>query len=180
MENQEIWKDVVGYEGLYQASNLGNIRSLTRFTKDKRYDVKKTLKGKLLKLTKREDGYLIITFRKNKTAKKFRVHRLICETFIENIENKPCVNHINGNKTDNSIKNLEWCTYKENMIHAFETGLSPSGEKHYISKLNNEQVLEIKQILKKDYILKDIAKKYNVTHTCIIQIRKGKSWKSIG
>lgn len=80
-------------------------------------------KGKLLKPKKHKDGYLFVTLTKEKSKKNFYVHRLVAEAFIPNPENKPQVNHINGNKTDNTISNLEWVTNAENSRHAYNNGL---------------------------------------------------------
>lgn len=110
----EIWKDIKGYEGLYQVSNLGNVRSLN-FHREK--------KIKILKPNLKKDGYYETTLSKNSKFKWVRTHRLVAEAFIPNIYNKPQVNHINGNKLDNKAENLEWCTNQENITHAIITGL---------------------------------------------------------
>lgn len=109
----EIWKDVKGYEGLYKVSNIGNVKSL-KFNKSK--------KQKKLSLFLRS-GYLSCMLCNGKTKKMFHVHRIVADSFIENIENKPCVNHINGIKTDNNYLNLEWVTYSENTKHAYKNNL---------------------------------------------------------
>lgn len=111
MKNNEIWKDIKEYEGLYQVSNYGNIKSFKRKTRN-------------LKPYKTYRGYYGIKLCKNHQTKQFFVHRLVAEAFIPNPYNKPQVNHINGNKTDNNIVNLEWATSSENIIHAYSTGLS--------------------------------------------------------
>lgn len=120
---EEIWKDVVGYEGLYQVSNLGRVKSLDRYTV-RRYKGGKTheqlYKGILLKNIIDSDGYFIVSLRKNKTAKLKKVHRLVCEAFISNPENKPQVNHIDGNKQNNKLDNLEYCNASENQIHSIK------------------------------------------------------------
>lgn len=118
----EVWKDIKGYEGLYQISNLGNIKSLDRIVNCP-LNGERIIKGCLLKTYNLKQGYLAIKLFKNNIGKAFQVHRLIACAFIDNINNKPYVNHINGIKTDNTIKNLEWVTCSENNRHAYDTGL---------------------------------------------------------
>lgn len=119
----EEWKDIKGYEGYYQVSNLGNVKSLEREIKNHSGYVK-TVKGITLKQSMHPDGYMLLGLRKNNIPENKRAHRLVAEAFIPNPKKKRCVNHINGIKHDNTVANLEWCTYKENMEHAFKMGLS--------------------------------------------------------
>ena len=124
---EEIWKDIQGYEGEYQVSNLGRIKSLPR----KR--VTPTgwpylSKGKILTPKLRKDGYLEISLRTKGKGKSYFIHRLVAQAFIPNPYNKPQVNHLNGKKSDNRIENLECATRKENMQHAFKTGLIDSSK----------------------------------------------------
>ena len=108
----EIWKPVKGYEGLYEVSNLGNVRSLDRYIMcGKQYCF---LKGKPMKTCHDSNGYLITTLSKNGKVKRHYLHRLVAEAFIPNLNSLPCIDHINTVKDDNKVENLKWCSYKEN------------------------------------------------------------------
>ena len=123
----EIWKDVKGFEGYYQVSNYGNIKSLTRF------DGIRERQGQEIKQSLKYNGYLQVGLRKNSERKFFSVHRLVAIHFLDNPEAKPQVNHIDCNKQNNNINNLEWVTSKENLYHAKINGLRnnmPKGENH--------------------------------------------------
>ena len=119
---KEIWRDIVGYENLYKVSNLGNVYSL--------------ISNKTLSFGKKRAGYLFVNLYKNGNNKTKHVHRLVAEAFIPNPENKPQVNHIDGNKQNNCVDNLEWCTCKENMQHASKHNLVSRrfGEDNIFSK----------------------------------------------
>lgn len=107
----EVWKDVKGYEGLYQVSNLGQIKSLGRWVKHTGWRFEEE---KILKPSKTNAGYLYVQLSKNSIGKKFKVHRLVAEAFIPNPDNLPTINHRNENKCDNRADNLEWMTVKDN------------------------------------------------------------------
>ena len=144
----EIWKDVKGYEGAYQVSSFGRVRSLDRKVPSK-YGRFRKVKGMILKLRTDKDGYYKVNLKKNQKGKSSRVHRLVAEAFINNPENKPQVNHINGVKSNNNILNLEWATLSENRRHAYQTGLQNGearrGVKNNFHKLTPEQVLAIRK-----------------------------------
>lgn len=110
----EVWKDIQGFEGRYQVSSLGNVKSL---------NFNNTGKVKLLNNENLVKGYPFVTLSKNGKYKNYTIHRLVALAFIQNPSNKPAVNHINGIKTDNRAVNLEWVTQSENMQHALKTGL---------------------------------------------------------
>lgn len=186
----EIWKPVKGYEGLYEVSNCGNVRSIDRIVERAKGEriSKVRYKGKNLSLIPygKKRNYLAVnlfdnTKRPEKRQKTYYVHRLVAEAFIPNPENKQDVNHIDGNPHNNSVENLEWNTRKENIAHAFRTGLTTLyGSNHPLSKLTEEQVKEIRTHYKKGekgngYIA--IAKKYGVSPELIRGIVRGEKWK---
>lgn len=118
---EEEWFDIPGYEGLYQITKNGIIRSLTYQGKIR--DIPLIRKPNINRY-----GYAMMLLTKNKIRKNLSVHRLVALTFIPNPNNLPEVNHIDGNKLNNNVSNLEWCTSKENIEHAFKTGLKKTGE----------------------------------------------------
>jgi len=115
--NNEEWREIKGYEGRYQVSNMGRVKSLERTFIDKRKH-KQHIKERILKPQPCRGGYLLVDLCNGRgKIKHTLVHRLVCAAFHENPENKPCVNHIDEDKTNNTASNLEWCTYKENSNH---------------------------------------------------------------
>ena len=173
---REEWRDIIDYEGLYQVSNLGEVKSLEKL----RGIVIK--KEHLLSLMERRDGYCQVTLTKNGKSVKKLVHVLVAQAFIPNYENKKTVNHIDGNKQNNTVNNLEWNTQRENIIHAYENGLKARGTQRKDSKLS---AIQVKEILD-NYIPYDrkfgtraLAHKYNVNKTTIWRIVNNKSYKDI-
>lgn len=170
---KEIFKDIKGYEGLYQVSNLGRVRSLKRRNAGERF----------LVLLNGSAGYSQVRLSKNGVAKTKNVHCLVAQAFIPNPKNLPEVNHKKGIKVDNRATQLEWCTSGENAKHAFKIGLrvGPCGEKQGSSKLNEAQVRVIKHLknIKPKMLQREIAKVFNVTNGAISLIHLGKRWNHI-
>lgn len=154
---EEIWKDIPSYEGLYQASNLGRIRSMQL--------IKKTRKDS-------KGNYELVDLSKNKKPKTILVHRLVALAFIENTNNKPCVNHINGIKTDNRVENLEWVTMSENLKHSWDNGLHKKSynQSAAVSKMNLTKRKPVSLVDKNGMVIKnyisigEAASKLNVSH----------------
>ena len=124
---QEQWKDIKGYENIYQVSNLGNVRSVDRYINQKNSKCDKynhIYKGKILKQFINNAGYCQVQLSYKYKSIPKRVHRLVAETFISNPKNYKCVNHIDGNKQNNNVNNLEWCTYSHNNSEARRLGLN--------------------------------------------------------
>lgn len=172
-----MWKDIKGFEGLYQVSDTGKVKRIssevTSITGQK-YIVP----GRMLKTTLTGRGYPTVTLSKQGKVKRYYVHRLVAEAFIPNPENKPTVNHINGNKLQSNVENLEWSTYSDNNQHAYNTGLKASGEGQYKAKLTEEDVKKIKK-QGKYTTYQNIADEYNVSKATVRDVLTGKTWKNI-
>jgi hypothetical protein len=166
MKHQEIWKDVKGYEGLYKISNFGNVWSVKR----KMFRVPSVI-GR---------GYLQVHIFISGKRKCFMVHRLVATHFIDNPENKPQINHIDGDKKNNHYKNLEWCTESENVKHAYSSGLADNkGEKHPGCKLTEDQVKEIRFKREHGARVIDLMEEYGMSMSAIYQITKRTQWTHV-
>nr|WP_319268334.1 NUMOD4 domain-containing protein [uncultured Draconibacterium sp.] len=132
---EEIWKPVSGFEGYYEVSSLGNVRSVSRTIVNCK-GVRKYKKGIILKPKIEKHGYYAVNLKCSGRSVYKRIHSLVAEAFIDNYENKKTVNHISGIKSDNSVSNLEWNTYAENSQHAEKEKLTshPSGANYSGSK----------------------------------------------
>jgi len=178
----EIWKDIIGYEGLYKVSNFGRIKSLDKICGNF------LRKAKIRKIRLDKDGYCVISLYKLGKIKYTGVHRLVATAFIPNPENKKFVNHKKGIKTDNRASELEWVTQSENEKHAFEIGLKKPnvdnvkirGTLNIHSKLTESDVLKIRNLYKKGTSVSEIQKIFNnITLQSIYGIVKMNTWKNI-
>lgn len=137
-----------------------------------------------LKPVNNGSGYHVVNISYLTSKRKTeRVHRLVANAFIQNEQKKPCVNHLDGNKTNNRVENLEWVTHRENMIHAYKNGLSNPkislGSKHYKSKLTELDVVQIMASLSNGVRSSSLAKRYGVSKCTISDINRGVTWKHI-
>jgi len=165
MEN-EIFKDVKNYEGYYQVSNFGRVKSLFLGQPKILYN---NGKKRYAQVTLCKDGVQIT---KN-------IHRLIAETFIPNPKNKPCVNHIDGDKLNNRADNLEWCTQSENVNHAFANKLRNGvGENHPIAKLT-EQDVRLIRFLRGKLDQREVAEFFSIKQPQVSSIMTGNSWRHV-
>lgn len=159
----ENWKDVIGYEN-YQVSNLLKVRNN---------------KGLILNISL-NNNYYRVGLSKNNVPKYIKLHRVIAIAFIPNPDNLPCINHIDGDKLNNNIDNLEWCTYRHNQLHAYRTGLripiENKGTKNPMSKLTNEDVIFIRNSNLK---IKELCEIFGLKHQAISKIRLRQRWTHI-
>lgn len=170
----EIWKPVVGYEGFYDVSNLGRVRSVSR-----RYCI-----SRVLKHTYHKNGYPLVFLSRKVVAedggvsykKTVKVHRLVAEAFLGLSE--LTVNHKNGIKDDNRVENLEWISHEDNIRHAWKTGINKKrvGRQLVWTRLTEEKAREIKH---SKLPRKDLARQFNMSYDTIRDIQVGRSWSYI-
>lgn len=180
----EIWKQVVGHEGLYEVSSLGNLKT---------FNWKGTGQTRIMKPAKDHKGYLRTMLVKDKIAKTIKMHRIIAQAFLPNPENKATVNHKNGIKDDNRVDNLEWHTYKENTHHAIQNGMfyfrpkselaklpRCKGEGKPNTKLTDADVLSIRERFKPKKVTRQmLADEYGIAAATVKDIILRKSWKHL-
>jgi hypothetical protein len=167
----EEWIPVKDYEIYYHVNSSGEVKSLKRVISEPRWGIR-TYKEKIMKQGV-VAGYPAIRASKDGESIILYVHRLVASAFIPNPENKPCVNHIDGNKLNNHKDNLEWCTHQENAQHAVKTGLIIPPR---CAKLTKEEVCEIRESFENKVY---IAKKYKVSRSTVSDIKNRKTWKHI-
>lgn len=176
----EEWENIDGYNGNYEVSNKGRIRSW----KNNKWG--KSDKYKIMSAVISKNKYPQVVLCNNGSTKRHYIHRLVAKAFIPNPENKPNINHKDLDPTNNHIDNLEWCTQSENMKHAYDNGTHKvpnlKGEDHARSKFTENDVIEIRNTYSNnsDITQRELAKKYNVSQTAIWSILNNKTWKDAG
>jgi hypothetical protein len=179
----EVWKPVVGLEHSHEVSNFGNIRTIPReITRANRWGgvSRIRLRQRNVKLRHTHDGYLIgnLALDHAKTL-TIKAHRVVAQAFLPNPGNLPEVNHIDGDKTNNSVENLEWCTSKQNRAHAVATGLHACGERSPLAKLKEVEVKEIRYLRKLGFSGVDVGRLYGISHKLVSLIHKRRKWKHV-
>jgi len=177
--SKELWKDIPGYEMLYQVSNLGNVKSLDRLITYST-GVCKIHKMKILSPGIRR-GYYSVILQNHGVRKNFTIHRLVAKVFTKNKLQKPEVNHKDGNKLNNRATNLEWVTSSENELHAYRENLcSTIGEGHHKSKLTIKKVIEIRNLYKTgNYSYRKLASVFGVAGSTIGRVVTKQRWKHV-
>lgn len=164
----EIWKSIEGYEGMYEVSSIGKIKGIPR---------KFRTNTKILKpLINIKNKYTYVQLSTGGKIKAVRVHRIVAMAFIPNTDNKPYVNHKDGNKSNNCLDNLEWVTESENTQHALDNDLIAKGEKSYLSKISLETAKYIKYSNKS---VRALCNELNLKYAHVYNLRKGLIWKDI-
>jgi HNH endonuclease/NUMOD4 motif len=161
----DVWRDIDGYAGLYQVSRYGEVRGLKR--------------GRLLKPAEDQRGYRTVNLYRDGQVKHHFVHRLVAAAFLGSIPEDMQVNHIDGDKSNNALPNLEIVTAEENKRHAKLLGLIRRGEDNHKAKLTEEQVREIRQLREMGERVQDIAYAYGVTDRAIYLVCRRLSWSHV-
>ena len=160
-DNALTFKPIDGYNN-YFISNDGDILNLHT--------------GRIMKANVNRDGYALITLYKNSTPKTYQVHRLVAKAFIKDDAERTQVNHINGNKLNNNLTNLEYVTRSENLQHAYDTGLKKKGVEHHNAKLSDADIKFIRDNYKANYTGKQLAKMFNVSKATISKVVNNKTY----
>jgi hypothetical protein len=166
----EKWVDIINYEGLYKISNLGRVKSCNRLVRNK--SGRRYVKEKMLKPTIDKCGYYKVNLNRHNKRKTFKIHKLVADQFL--IKDQ-CVNHIDGNKLNNTLDNLEYVTYSKNSIHAREMGLvkSKNGENSPLCKIDDQTIDVIKKLSKSGATNRQIGKYFGVSYGWVGKVVRG-------
>lgn len=172
--NNEIYKDIRGYEGLYKISNFGNVKSL---------NYNRTKSKRIMKPGMSINGYPQLLLHKNGKRRMFKIHRLVALAFIKNLLNLPQINHKDGNKKNNNVENLEWCNAYQNTHHAYQLGLiNTIGEKNPNTKIKESDVAFIRKYLnshKKHGEVTKLAKQMGISRQIVSNVKNNYSWNHV-
>lgn len=171
---EEIWRSIVGYEGIYEISNLGRIKRILNGSG--------AMPGHILRPYKTNNGYFVVALHNNTIRKKFLVHRLVAEAFIGPCPPNYETNHRDGNRQNNRTENLEWLSKSDNNIHALKVlgRQTFRGETHGMSKLTKEQVVEIRRLYATGLCTQyKLGEQFGVSQSTIGRITRNKGWKHI-
>lgn len=176
----EIWKPVAGYEGIYEVSNLGRVRSLDREVAN-RWGTTRKVAGTIRVISVKREGYCFVNLFRKQRGKPMYVHRLVAIAFIPNPEGLPQVNHLDGDKSNNRADNLEWCSGSENCFHAIREGIyeHARGESSATAKLTEPEVSEIRRLWSAGMLQKDIAARFGVGRKAITKIVNRQRWRHV-
>lgn len=174
----EIWKTIPGFEGMYEVSSLGNVRSLDRIVRGNHGGVQ-VKRGRILKQEIAWTGYHSVVLWRDKAGRKEMVHRLVLSVFAGPPSIGQDCDHINFNRSDNRLENLRWLSRKENVRHSARAGRLKSGERHHNSKLTEEAVRDIRRRRVLGEKQTSIAKDYGVHQTTISEIDCGHYWNHV-
>lgn len=158
-------KEILNCKGIYEVSTCQNVISYTKYKQ-----------GKQLKKTISSSGYYTVSI----DCRNNLLHRIIASAFIPNPKKLPCVNHKDGNKLNNEVSNLEWCSYSQNNQHAFDTGLKKKGQNLYNSKVNESIVLELKRLKKETKMFQyEMAERFGISQSLVSAILNNKKWSYV-
>jgi hypothetical protein len=173
----EIWKDIDGFDGVFKISSHGRCKSIDRL----RFVDNGNIKGKFIRGVLTTKKYLAYHLQYKGIRYSFQSHRLVAEAFIPNPNNYPEVNHKDGNKLNNHVENLEWCTCKQNTRHAFDTGLRVAmrGERNGQNKFKKASIIELKAKRRAGASARLLAKEYRMEISTVYYIMNGKLWPDV-
>lgn len=175
----ENWKAIAGYEGYYEVSDTGKIRSVDRVVINRGFPQR--LKGVTLRHNLNQNGYPYVIICKNGKTKCQCIHKAVAAAFVDNPDGRRVINHKDGNKQNNNASNLEWTTSLENNLHALRTGLRvpTRGEKQGKSVLKEHQVYEIRRRADSGESVKKLAQEFGVKEAAVSAVKHRRTWRHL-
>jgi hypothetical protein len=169
MNDQEVWKDIQGYEGLYQVSDFGRVRSFKRSS------------GHVVLKQNNTRGYMqVVLSNSDRVRQTYSVHRLVATAFIPNPDKLPVINHVDRNRGNNRVSNLEWTTASLNVLHTYKVYHAVRGDEHYISKLSESDAQNVYELAWSGTLTQSkIATLFNVSRSTVETIKHGHAWNHV-